>query len=131
MANSAVDRFLDALIRVLEEAGRPWSVLNNPELSGVLGGVSEVQLGDMEARRGVPTAQKGPLIKTRRESKRPPAFQEVIVLNEWDTWTLVRNVDQALIRSALDGRPISAIQRRLRNGNVEESHVVLVDPANA
>jgi len=112
-----------------------WSVLNNRDVNGVLGGVSEVILGDMEARRSVSAldaAAGAPLTKVRREAARPPAFQEIIVLDTWDSWTVIPSVTQATICAALRGEPVAAFQRRrLANGDIEEREIELVETSAA
>jgi hypothetical protein len=107
-----------------------WSVLNNPELNSALGGVTEVMLGDMEARRSQST-RGAPITKIRRESRRPPAFQHVLVLDSCTSWTILEPLDQRAIQRALQGDAIQATQRRrLPNGDIEQRLVELHAPTD-
>ena len=110
-----------------------WSVLNNADVNGVLGGISEVVVSDAQAsrepaNRGAANGRTEPFVKTKRESKRPPAFQEIIILDSWDMWTLLPFMDQRTVRAALRGEDIPAVQRRrLPNGHIEERNIMLSD----
>lgn len=109
-----------------------WSVLNNPEVNSALGGVTEVMLGDMEARRNQGGARGGaPITKIRRESRRPPAFQHMLVLDSCTSWTILDLLDQRSIQRALQGDAIHATQRRrLPNGDIEQRRVELHAPTD-
>lgn len=79
------------------------SLIKNPILSDLIGGIQYVTLGDDEAkRRG---SQKSIL-----ERKASPAFQVAIEIHERYNWVVHEKVDQA-VDQILQGYPL-AIQRR-------------------
>ncbi len=84
------------------------SVIKNPTLCDLLGGIQYVTLGDDEAkRRG---SQKSIL-----ERKSLPAFQVAIEIHEHDSWVIHEKVDQ-VVDKILEGFPFS-LQRRKFNAD--------------
>nr|ARW60633.1 hypothetical protein [Polysiphonia sp.] len=82
------------------------SIIKNPTLCDLIGGIQHVTLGDDEAkRRG---SQKSAL-----ERKSIPAFQVAIEIHERDNWVIHENVDQ-VVDKILHGSMIS-LQRRKFN----------------
>nr|YP_009393126.1 hypothetical protein [Bostrychia moritziana]ARW61688.1 hypothetical protein [Bostrychia moritziana] len=82
------------------------SLIKNPTLSDVIGGIQYVTLGDDEAkRRG---SQKSIL-----ERKAIPAFQIAIEIHQRDTWVIHENVDH-VVDKILKGS-IFSLQRRKIN----------------
>lgn len=80
------------------------SLIKNPILSDLIGGIQYVTLGDDEAkRRG---SQKSIL-----ERKAAPAFQIAIEMHQRDDWVVHESVDQA-VDQILQGYPL-LIQRRI------------------
>lgn len=79
------------------------SLIKNPILSDLIGGIQYVTLGDDEAkRRG---SQKSIL-----ERKAAPAFQVAIEIHERDNWVIHERVDQ-VVDQLLQGLPL-LLQRR-------------------
>ncbi len=85
------------------------SLVKNPILSDLVGGIQYVTLGDDEAkRRGT---QKSVL-----ERKSPPAFQIAIEIHERDNWVVHEKVDQT-VDQILQGYH-SFVQRRMISNNM-------------
>nr|YP_009314759.1 Hypothetical protein ycf45 [Neoizziella asiatica]SCW23214.1 Hypothetical protein ycf45 [Neoizziella asiatica] len=85
------------------------SLVKNPILSDLVGGIQYVTLGDDEAkRRGT---QKSVL-----ERKSPPAFQIAIEIHERDNWVVHEKVDET-VDQILQGYH-SFVQRRLISNNI-------------
>ncbi|CCP38145.1 conserved hypothetical plastid protein (plastid) [Chondrus crispus] len=88
------------------------SLIKNPILSDLVGGIQYVTLGDDEAkRRG---SQKSIL-----ERKAAPAFQVAIEIHQRNNWIVHEEVDQA-IDQILQGHPL-LMQRRIfkSNGSID------------
>nr|YP_010904299.1 hypothetical protein REQ04_pgp077 [Catenella fusiformis]WCH57550.1 hypothetical protein [Catenella fusiformis] len=87
------------------------SLIKNPVLSDLVGGVQYVTLGDDEAkRRG---SQKSIL-----ERKAVPAFQVAIEIHERNNWVVHENVDEA-VDQILQGSILSIQRRKLNDkGNI-------------
>nr|YP_009397671.1 hypothetical protein [Dipterosiphonia australica]ARW66857.1 hypothetical protein [Dipterosiphonia australica] len=81
------------------------SVIKNPTLSDLIGGIQHVTLGDDEAkRRG---SQKSVL-----ERKAIPAFQVAIEIHERNSWVVHEQVDQ-VVDKILQGSVLSLQRRKL------------------
>uniref|UniRef100_UPI00300366E9 photosystem I assembly protein Ycf45 n=1 Tax=Anunuuluaehu liula TaxID=3049639 RepID=UPI00300366E9 len=87
------------------------SLIKNPILSDLIGGIQYVTLGDDEAkRRG---SQKSIL-----ERKASPAFQVAIEIHERDNWIVHEKVDQA-VDQILQGSPLFMQRRKFSsNGSI-------------
>nr|QCI07987.1 hypothetical protein [Plumaria plumosa] len=83
------------------------SLIKNPILSDLIGGIQYVTLGDDEAkRRG---SQKSIL-----ERKATPAFQVAIEIHERDNWVIHERVDE-VVDQLLQGLPLLIQRRRFMN----------------
>jgi len=97
-----------------------FSVIDNPELNIIMGGIETVQLGDKEARLQANRARHhgrndrdDPFTKVRRESRYPPFFHVVVELHTWQNWTVYMRVDHTFVRKVLSGKPVQASDRIL------------------
>ena len=83
------------------------SLIKNPTLADLVGGIQSVTLSDEEARR------RGTQ-KTILERKSLPAFQLAIELNEFKSWTIHENVENS-IDNLLQGLEPKLQVRNLKN----------------
>nr|WGH12915.1 hypothetical protein Ycf45 [Echinothamnion sp.] len=96
-----------------------YSIIKNPTLSDLIGGIQYVTLGDDEAkRRG---SQKSIL-----ERKAIPAFQVAIEIHERDSWVIHEKVDY-IVDKILQGSVISLQKRKF---NVDGSISIECEKSN-
>lgn len=86
------------------------SLIKNPTLSDLVGGIQYVTLGDDEARRR--GTQKSIL-----ERKASPAFQSAIEIHQRDSWTVHENIADA-VDQLLKGSCVLTQQRVVKDGQI-------------
>lgn len=100
------------------------SLIKNPTLSDLIGGIQSVTLSDDEARR------RGTQ-KTVLERKALPAFQVAIELNDKNFWTIHERVEDS-VDSFLQGQQSKLQTRTLNNqGRIKIEYTNTVFPINS
>jgi len=101
-------------VRMLASAhGNLRSLIKNKELRGLIGGIENVTLGDVEARKEALRKGQREISKTKTQRSGEPTFEVIVEVSRKSLheWRIVSNSANA-VDDILDGRPYKAQIRR-------------------